>query len=51
MLYKLKCFFGVVRNIENGGFLSIIVIVFIEIGLKMDEVIFEEFKGIGNMEF
>lgn len=50
VLYCLKCFFGVVCNVEEGGSLIIIVIVFVDIGLKMDEVIFEEFKGMGNME-
>lgn len=50
VFYKLKCFFGVVCNVEEGGSLMIIVIVFIDIGFKMDEVIYEEFKGIGNME-
>lgn len=51
VLEKLKCFFGVVWNIEEGGFFMIFVMVLVEIGLKMDEVIYEEFKGIGNMEF
>lgn len=50
VLYKLKKFFGVVCNIEDGGFLIILVIVLIDIGFKMDGVIFEEFKGMGNME-
>lgn len=50
VLYCLKCFFGVVCNVEEGGSLIIIVMVFIDIGFKMDEVIYEEFKGIGNME-
>lgn len=50
VLYKFKKFFGVVCNIEDGGFLIILVIVLIDIGFKMDGVIFEEFKGIGNME-
>lgn len=50
VLYLLKCFFGVVCNIENGGLFMIFVMVFVEIGFKMDEVIFEEFKGIGNSE-
>lgn len=50
VLYCLKCFFGVVCNVEEGGSLIIIVMVLIDIGFKMDEVIYEEFKGIGNME-
>lgn len=50
VLYCLKCFFGVVCNVEEGGSLIIIVIVLVDIGLKMDEVIYEEFKGIGNSE-
>lgn len=50
VLYRFKCFFGVVRNIEEGGSLMIIVMVLIEMGFRMDEVIFEEFKGIGNSE-
>jgi len=49
-LERPKRFFGVARNIEEGGSLIIIVTVFIDIGSRMDEVIFEEFKGIGNME-
>lgn len=48
VLERFKCFFGVVWNIEEGGSLTILVIVLVDIGLKMDEVIFEEFKGIGN---
>lgn len=51
VFYCLKCFFGVVRNIEEGGSLIIFVMVFVDIGLCMDDVIYEEFKGIGNMEF
>ncbi len=43
-------FFGAARNIENGGSLTIIATALIETGSKMDEVIFEEFKGTGNME-
>ena len=49
-LHKPKRFFGAARNIENGGSLSIIATALTETGSKMDEVIFEEFKGIGNME-
>ena len=49
-LHKPKRFFGAARNIENGGSLSIIATALTEIGSKMDEVIFEEFKGTGNME-
>lgn len=49
-LYKLKVFFGVVRNIEVGGSLIIFVIVLVDMGLCMDDMIYEEFKGIGNME-
>jgi len=49
-LHKPKRFFGAARNIENGGSLSIIATALIETGSKMDEVIFEEFKGTGNME-
>lgn len=49
-LHKPKRFFGAARNIENGGSLSIIASAMIETGSKMDEVIFEEFKGTGNME-
>jgi transcription termination factor Rho len=45
-----KRFFGAARNIENGGSLTIIATALIETGSKMDEVIFEEFKGTGNME-
>jgi len=49
-LYKPKYFFGAARNIEEGGSLTIISTALIETGSKMDEVIFEEFKGTGNME-
>ena len=49
-LHKPKRFFGAARKIENGGSLSIIATALIETGSKMDEVIFEEFKGTGNME-
>ena len=49
-LQKPKRFFGAARNIENGGSLSIISTALTETGSKMDEVIFEEFKGTGNME-
>ena len=49
-LHKPKRFFGAARNIENGGSLSIISTALTETGSKMDEVIFEEFKGTGNME-
>lgn len=49
-LYKPKRFFGAARNIEEGGSLSIISTALVETGSKMDEVIFEEFKGTGNME-
>ncbi len=49
-LYKPKKFFGAARNIENGGSLTIIATALIETGSKMDEVIFEEFKGTGNLE-
>ncbi len=49
-LHKPKRFFGAARNIENGGSLTIIATALIETGSKMDEVIFEEFKGTGNME-
>ncbi len=50
-LQKPKRFFGAARQIENGGSLTIIATALIETGSKMDEVIFEEFKGTGNMEF
>ena len=49
-LYPPKRFFGAARNIENGGSLTIISSALVETGSKMDEVIFEEFKGTGNME-
>ncbi len=49
-LYKPKRFFGAARNIENGGSLTIIATALIETGSRMDEIIFEEFKGTGNME-
>ena len=49
-LHKPKRFFGAARKIENGGSLSIIATALTETGSKMDEVIFEEFKGTGNME-
>jgi transcription termination factor Rho len=49
-LHKPKQFFGAARNIENGGSLTIVATALIETGSKMDEVIFEEFKGTGNME-
>ena len=45
-----KRFFGAARNIENGGSLSIIASALVDTGSRMDEVIFEEFKGTGNME-
>ncbi len=49
-LHKPKKFFGAARNIENGGSLTILATALIDTGSKMDEVIFEEFKGTGNME-
>jgi transcription termination factor Rho len=49
-LHKPKRFFGAARNIEDGGSLTIIATALIETGSRMDEVIFEEFKGTGNME-
>ena len=49
-LYPPKKFFGAARNIEEGGSLTIIATALIETGSRMDEVIFEEFKGTGNME-
>ena len=49
-LYPPKKFFGAARNIENGGSLTIIATALVETGSRMDEVIFEEFKGTGNME-
>jgi transcription termination factor Rho len=49
-LYPPKKFFGAARNIEEGGSLTIIATALVDTGSKMDEVIFEEFKGTGNME-
>jgi transcription termination factor Rho len=49
-LYPPKKFFGAARNIEDGGSLTIIATALVETGSRMDEVIFEEFKGTGNME-
>ncbi|NLK00888.1 MAG: transcription termination factor Rho, partial [Clostridia bacterium] len=49
-LYKPKRFFGAARNIEEGGSLTILATALIDTGSRMDEVIFEEFKGTGNME-
>ena len=49
-MHKPKRFFGAARNIENGGSLTIIATALTETGSKMDDVIFEEFKGTGNME-
>ncbi len=49
-LHKPKRFFGAARNIENGGSLSIVATALVDTGSRMDEVIFEEFKGTGNME-
>ena len=49
-LHRPKRFFGAARNIEEGGSLTIIATALIETGSKMDEVIYEEFKGTGNME-
>lgn len=49
-LHKPKRFFGAARNVENGGSLTILATALIETGSRMDEVIFEEFKGTGNME-
>ena len=49
-LYKPKRFFGAARNIENGGSLTIIATALIDTGSRMDEIIYEEFKGTGNME-
>ena len=49
-LYKPKKFFGAARNIENGGSLTILAPALIETGSRMDDVIFEEFKGTGNMD-
>jgi transcription termination factor Rho len=49
-IYRPKRFFGAARNIENGGSLTIIATALVETGSRMDDVIFEEFKGTGNME-
>jgi transcription termination factor Rho len=49
-LYPPKKFFGAARNIENGGSLTILATALVDTGSRMDEVIFEEFKGTGNME-
>ena len=49
-LHKPKRFFGAARNIEEGGSLTILATALIDTGSRMDEVIFEEFKGTGNME-
>jgi transcription termination factor Rho len=49
-LHKPKRFFGAARNIEDGGSLTVVATALIETGSRMDEVIFEEFKGTGNME-
>jgi len=49
-LHRPKRFFGAARNVEQGGSLTIIATALIETGSRMDEVIFEEFKGTGNME-
>ncbi|MFW5712566.1 MAG: transcription termination factor Rho, partial [Spirochaetota bacterium] len=49
-LHKPKRFFGAARNTENGGSLTIVATALIDTGSRMDEVIFEEFKGTGNME-
>jgi len=49
-LNKPKKFFGAARNIENGGSLTILATALVDTGSRMDEVIFEEFKGTGNME-
>ena len=49
-LQKPKRFFGAARNLEEGGSLTIIVTALVDTGSRMDEVIFEEFKGTGNME-
>ena len=49
-LHKPKRFFGAARNIENGGSLTIIATALVETGSRMDDIIFEEFKGTGNME-
>jgi transcription termination factor Rho len=49
-IYRPKRFFGAARNIENGGSLTIIATALVETGSRMDDIIFEEFKGTGNME-
>ena len=49
-MHRPKRFFGAARNIENGGSLTILATALIDTGSRMDEVIFEEFKGTGNME-
>lgn len=49
-LYMPKRFFGAARNIEEGGSLTVLATALVETGSKMDDVIFEEFKGTGNME-
>ena len=49
-MHKPKRFYGAARNIEDGGSLTIIATALVETGSKMDDVIFEEFKGTGNME-
>ena len=49
-LEKPKRFFGAARNIEHGGSLTIVATALVETGSKMDEVIYEEFKGTGNLE-
>ena len=49
-MHKPKRFFGAARNVEEGGSLTIIATALIDTGSKMDEVIYEEFKGTGNME-
>ena len=49
-LHKPKKFFGAARNIENGGSLTILATALVETGSRMDDVIYEEFKGTGNME-
>ena len=49
-LHKPKRFFGAARNIENGGSLTIIATALVDTGSRMDDIIFEEFKGTGNME-
>ena len=49
-LYPPKKFFGAARNVEEGGSLTILATALVETGSRMDEVIFEEFKGTGNME-